>query len=157
MDFCKYLELNAKHDNVEKVVVGAIITNGDGDVFIARRKKDDFMGGYYEIPGGNSESGETIYDTLVREIKEETNLNIKGIISYVNYFDYVSDSGKKSRQFNFVVEVESIDNIILTEHDYYEWLKLDNIEKINKISNEVKGVLMIYRFNLLNSKNKWIN
>lgn len=154
MNFFNNLELNARKDGIDKIVVGAIIINEDGEVFIAKRKKNDFMGGYYEIPGGNAELGETIYDALVREIKEETNLDIKSVISYINYFDYVSDSGKKSRQFNFVVEVESLNNIILTEHDYYEWLNLDNIEKIDKMSNEVKDVLLIYRFNLSNSKGR---
>lgn len=152
MDFFGNLEFNAKQDGVDKIVVGAIITNEYGDIFIARRKKNDFMGGYYEIPGGNAELGETIYDTLVREIKEETNLDIKRVISYVNYFDYVSDSGKKSRQFNFAVEVESLNNIILTEHDYYEWIKIDDLEKIDKMSNEVKEVLLTYKSILQNDK-----
>lgn len=105
------------------------------------------MGGFYEIPGVNAETWETIYETLVREIKEETNFDITSVISYVNFFDYVSENGKKSRQFNFVVNVESIENVILTEHDYYKWLNLCDLEKINKISVEVKNVLMIYRFN----------
>lgn len=30
------------------------------------------------------------------------------------FFDYVSESGKKRRQFNFVVDVEVIEDIILT-------------------------------------------
>lgn len=145
MDIFKELESSAKKDHVEKIVVGAIITNDKGEVFIARRKLDDFMGGYFEIPGGNAEVGETIYDTLVRETKEETNLDIKKVVSYVNYFDYVSDSGKKSRQFNFVVEVESTDNIILTEHDYYEWLDINDLEKLNEMSDEVKEVLITYK------------
>ena len=145
MDIFKELESSAKKDNIEKIVVGAIITNKDGKVFIARRKLDDFMGGYFEIPGGNAEVGETIYDTLTRETKEETNLDIKKVVSYVNYFDYVSDSGKKSRQFNFVVEVESTDNIILTEHDYYEWLDINDLDKLNKMSDEVKEVLITYK------------
>ena len=151
MDFYSYLERKSKKDKVKKIVVGAIITNQDGKVFLAKRKKDDFMGGFYEIPGGNGESKETIYDTLVREIKEETNLDIKRVKSYINYFDYVSDKGKKSRQFNFVVEVKSLNNIVLTEHDCYEWLDLDELEKIKKISDEVKEVLLIYRFILKNN------
>ena len=89
MDFYNFLKKNAKKDKIDKIVVGAIITNENGEIFLAERKKDDFMGGMFEIPGGNAEKGENIYDTLVREIKEETNLNLKEVSKYINYFDYV--------------------------------------------------------------------
>lgn len=145
MDFYNFLKKNAKKDKIDKIVVGAIITNENGEIFLAERKKDDFMGGMFEIPGGNAEKGENIYDTLVREIKEETNLNLKEVSKYINYFDYVSESGKKCRQFNFRVEVEDGD-IRLTEHDSYKWIRLDEIEE-QKISPEVKECLVIHRFN----------
>lgn len=146
MNFYNYLEQNAKEDGVEKLVVGAIIANEKGEVFLAQRKTDDFMGGNYEIPGGNAEKGEHILDTLIREVKEETNLDVKKVVSYVNYFDYLSGSNKKCRQFNFKVEVTG-GPIVLTEHDTYKWIGLEDIEKVDKISPEVKQVLLIYKFN----------
>lgn len=154
MNFYEFLEKSAKEDGIEKIVVGAIITNKNGEIFLARRKQDDFMGGIYEIPGGNAEKGESIYDTLRREIKEETNLDIKEVIAYINSFDYLSGSGKKCRQFNFKVNVES-GPILLTEHDTYKWIKLEEIEKENDISPELKYSLMVYKFNeelILNGK-----
>ena len=149
MNFYEYLEKRLKKDGIKKIVVGAIIVNDNNEVLLVRRKQDDFMGGFYEIPGGNSEENETIYETLIREVKEETNFDIEKVISYVNYFDYISDSGKKSRQFNFVVNVKSIDNLILTEHDCYKWVNLNKLEEIDNISDEVRECLLIYRFNSL--------
>ena len=149
MNFYEYLEKRLKKDGIKKIVVGAIIVNDNNEVLLVRRKQDDFMGGFYEMPGGNSEENETIYETLVREVKEETNFDIEKVISYVNYFDYISDSGKKSRQFNFVVNVKSIDNLILTEHDCYKWLNLNELEEIDNISDEVRECLLIFRFNTL--------
>lgn len=149
MGFYDYLKRVAKEDKIDKLVVGAIITNENGDIFLAKRKKDDFMGGFYELPGGNAEKGEGIYDTLVREIKEETNLDIDSVVSYIDCFDYISDSGKKSRQFNFVVKVKSVNNILLTEHDSYKWVNLRDLSKIKKISKEVRKGLLIYTFNIL--------
>ena len=145
MDFYRYLENCAKNNNVEKMVVGAIITNDNGEILLMKRKADDFMGGIFEIPGGNAEEGEGIYDVLKREIKEETNFNLKEVTAYISYFDYLSGSGKKCRQFNFKVEVTG-SSIILTEHDTYKWVRLDEIETQN-VSNEVKECLIIYRFN----------
>ena len=145
MNFYEYLENRAKDDGVEKIVVGAMITNDNEEILLMKRKEDDFMGGIFEIPGGNAEDGEGIYEVLKREIKEETNLDLKRVISYINYFDYLSGSGKKSRQFNFKVVVTG-GPIILTEHDTYRWVNLDEIETQN-VSDAVKESLIIYRFN----------
>lgn len=145
MNFYEYLENRAKDDGVEKIVVGAVITNDNDEILLMKRKEDDFMGGIFEIPGGNAEDGEGIYEVLEREIKEETNFDLKEVISYINYFDYLSGSGKKSRQFNFKVEVTG-GPIILTEHDTYRWVNLDEIETQN-VSDAVKESLIIYRFN----------
>lgn len=145
MNFYEYLENKAKDDGVEKIVVGAVITNDNDEILLMKRKEDDFMGGIFEIPGGNAEDGEGIYEVLKREIKEETNFDLKRVISYINYFDYLSGSGKKSRQFNFKVVVTG-GPIILTEHDTYRWVNLDEIETQN-VSDAVKESLIIYRFN----------
>ena len=145
MNFYEYLENRAKDDGVEKIVVGAVITNDNGEILLMKRKEDDFMGGIFEIPGGNAEAGEGIYEVLEREIKEETNFDLKRVISYINYFDYLSKKKKKSRQFNFKVEVTG-GPIILTEHDTYRWVNLDEIETQN-VSDAVKESLIIYRFN----------
>ena len=88
MDFYEYLENKAKRDCIEKIVVGAIITNDNGEVLLLKRKKDDFMGGLFEIAGGNAEKEENIYDALKRKIKEETNLDLIEVTSFINYFDY---------------------------------------------------------------------
>lgn len=145
MDFYKYLENKARNEKISKMVAGAVITNKNGEILLMKRKKDDFMGGMFEIPGGNAEKGEGIYEALEREIKEETDLDLKKVISYINYFDYLSESGKKCRQFNFKVEVTD-GPIVLTEHDAYKWVGLDEIEKQN-VSDEIKECLIVYRFN----------
>ena len=112
------------------------------------RKTDDFMGGIDEIPSGNMEKGENIYDALVREVKEKTNLDIVNVKSYIGSFDYISGSGKKARKYNFLLDIKNTENIILTEHDEYKWLTIEEIRKSNKITDEVKYILEICYFNL---------
>ena len=101
------------------------------------RKTDDFIGGIDELPSGNMEKGENIYAALIREVKEETNLEVVDVKSYIGSFDYISGSGKKVRQYNFVLDVKNTENIILTEHDEYKWLTIEEIRKSNKITDEV--------------------
>ena len=112
------------------------------------RKTDDFMGEIDELPSGNMEQGENIYESLVREVKEETNLDVVNVKSYIGSFDYISGSGKKARQYNFVLDVKNTGNIILTEHDGYNWLTIEEIRKNSKITKEVKYILEICYFNL---------
>jgi 8-oxo-dGTP diphosphatase len=58
-----------------RVGIGVIIVNHDGKVLIGKRLGSHAP--YYSIPGGNLELGETFEEGAAREIKEETNLEIK--------------------------------------------------------------------------------
>lgn len=147
MKFYDYLVERGKEDGVEKNVVGAIILNEKNEVLIMSRKVDDFMGGIDELPSGNMEKGENIYDALVREVKEETNLDLKEVVCFINSFDYISGSGKKARQYNFAITVEKGGQIKLTEHDAYKWESLQSARENSKITDEVKECLEIYSFN----------
>lgn len=138
-----------KEEGIIKNVVGAIVLNKNNEVLIMTRKADDFMGGIDELPSGNIENGEGIYEALVREVKEETNLEIEKVTSYINSFDYISGSGKKARQFNFAVAVTSTNDIKLTEHDSFKWLSIYEALNSPKITDEVKFALEIYRFNFI--------
>ena len=145
MDNYAYLLEQAKRERIEKNVVGAIIINEDRKILIMSRKSDDFMGGIDELPSGNMEPGEDIITALAREVKEETNCDLKEIVCYIDSFDYKSGSGKNARQYNFVISVEQTDNIILTEHDAYTWQTVEEVIDNPKITNEVKETIKKYR------------
>ena len=52
------------------------LINDNNEVLISLRKNKEEYNGYWEYPGGKVESGETIEQGLVREIKEELDLDI---------------------------------------------------------------------------------
>ena len=148
MDNYNYLLEKGKKEGIEKNVVGAIIINEDEKILIMTRKSEDFMGGIDELPSGNMEAGEDIITALAREVKEETNCDMKEILCYVDSFDYKSGSGKNTRQYNFVIKVKQTDNIILTEHDAYLWQTAEEIVDNPKITNEVKEIIKKYIENI---------
>ena len=129
----------AKKDGIEKFIVGAVIRNQD-KVLLLERPVDDFMGGINELPSGNMEEGEDILQSLIREVKEETNLDLDRILKYLGSFDYTSGSGKPARQFNFLITVKEIGEIKLTEHDNFYWAG-EGHEAFEKVSESVKEIL----------------
>ena len=147
MNFMSYLLEKGKSDGIIKNVVGGIIIK-DNKFLILRRKSDDFMGGTCELPSGNMESGEDISTALIREIKEESNLDVTSIKYFVNSFDYISGSGKKARQYNFLVDVND-NEIKLTEHDEYKWMSIEEVNNNSSITDEVKYTLNIVSYNYL--------
>lgn len=147
MDFFEDLEKKRKKDGIMKRIAGGIISNENNEILFLKRKSDDFMGGILELPSGNVEEKETIDQGLVREVKEETGLEINKIGIFINAFDYLSRSGKKSRQYNFEAIVKKSDNIFLTEHDEYRWLSYEEIQKSNEVTDEVKYSILIYKYN----------
>ena len=147
MDFFEKLEKKARIDEIVKLVAGAIILNQENEILFLKRREDDFMGGILELPSGVVEKGEKINEGLEREVKEETNLDIDKLGIFVNTFDYLSSSGKKSRQFTFEVKVMKNEDIFLTEHDEYKWLNYNEIKENENITDEVKYAIEIFRYN----------
>jgi len=134
------LALEADRDEVEQLVVGAVVRHG-GKILLLQRPADDFMGGIWELPSGKVETGEAIDQAVIREVEEETGLDVTAITGYLGEFDYRSGSGKKSRQFNFTVDVGRAEPVELTEHDAYAWTSL--VEE-PPVTDAVKQVLVRY-------------
>ncbi|MBT3293420.1 NUDIX hydrolase [Candidatus Peregrinibacteria bacterium] len=147
LEVIEKLEKNALIDGIQKLVVGAAISDGDKILILIRSDNDSFLAGYAEIPGGGveKEQGETIIEALERETKEETGLNIDRVIDYIGSFDYMSESGKKTRQLNFLLETDS-SKIILDsdmEHSDHVWCRPDDTKILNSLtmSNKMRKVI----------------
>lgn len=119
-EFFADLAQAAEAAGVRQLVVGAVVRHDD-HVLLLKRPESDFMGGIWELPSGKAEPSEPLDQALTREVLEETGLTVTDIREYLQSFDYVSGSGKKSRQFNFAVDVAAPEPVNLTEHDSYAW------------------------------------
>ena len=131
----------ARRDGIEKIVVGAIISR-DGKVLVLRRKQDGYLGGIDELPSGHVEQAEGVLAALRREVKEETGLIVIHIRRLESQFDYLTGSGKKARQLNFVVDVSDGENtIILSEHSAYCWAGPKEVQALN-LSEKTRNALV---------------
>ncbi|RLV58621.1 8-oxo-dGTP diphosphatase MutT [Parashewanella curva] len=70
------------------VAVGVII-NSQNQILIAKRHEHLHQGGKWEFPGGKVEEDETTSEALIRELKEEVNLNTSETTPFMELsFDY---------------------------------------------------------------------
>ncbi len=60
----------------QKIVIGVVFNHNHDSVLIAKRPKDRIKAGLWEFPGGKSENGESEFDTLSRELFEETGIEV---------------------------------------------------------------------------------
>jgi 8-oxo-dGTP diphosphatase len=59
------------------VGIGAVILNDDGKVFLAKRgKKARNEAGKWECPGGGMRFGDTMQETIIREMQEEFGISV---------------------------------------------------------------------------------
>ena len=63
------------HKNL-KIVVSIALINDANEILLSKRPNNKHLAGLWEFPGGKVENGEAPENALIREIKEELNIDI---------------------------------------------------------------------------------
>ncbi len=119
-----------------KSAVHMIIVDNDNKILLQKRKGSKLWPGYYALPAGHIDEGENQYDALVREAKEELDIEInpKDIInSYVvlrrNYFEI--DGKKLEPYIDYYFEIskyKGIPKIVeLNKCEELIWSNIDDL------------------------------
>lgn len=114
------LKLLLSYLSGHKRQVAAAVMEKDSKVLIAKRKKNDTLGGLWEFPGGKVEPGETPQGCLKRELKEEFDIEAEiGQLISATTFRY------------FFIPIELLayrvrhisGDFKVNEHDEIKWVK----------------------------------
>lgn len=109
---------------LKRVAAGAIIRNQR--LLVARRKPGESLEGYWELPGGKFEPGETPEQCLRRELQEELGLKVEVIeplCVHTHHYPRVS-----IELHVFVCSTEN-EPELLESHDRVTWAELDTLRE----------------------------
>ena len=123
---------NAPKANSVVPSVTAVVTNEDGDILLIHKTDNDL----WALPGGGHDVGESIADTVVREVKEETGVDVEvtGIVGL--YTDprhvMVYDDGEVRQQFSICFSTKLLGGDLTTssESKAVEWVAPPDLDAI---------------------------
>jgi ADP-ribose pyrophosphatase YjhB (NUDIX family) len=129
-----------------QIGVGVVVWRGDEFLLIRRGKPPRY--GQWSIPGGRQELGETTRETAVREIKEETDLEIE-LIGLVDVYDAirVDTNGSIASHFtliDFTARWVSGDAVAGDDAIGVGWFTLDDLPEL-KLWKETEHVIRASR------------
>lgn len=112
-----------------RVAAKAFIVD-DGKLLLMKRSTDDVhKPGWWDIPGGRLETGESPFDGLRREAQEEAKLDID-IIAPLDVRHFTRDDGQKITMIIFLCKPHH-KNISLSEaHTEHKWESLEDMDGV---------------------------
>jgi 8-oxo-dGTP diphosphatase len=106
-----------------QLAVSAVIFR-DGKVLLVRRARSPGKG-FYSLPGGRVEHGESLHTALAREVDEETRLKIEilGLAGWREVLPGDSATGGHYVIMSFAARWVGREPVLNEEHDDYKWLQ----------------------------------
>ena len=122
-----------------QLAVSAVIFR-DGKMLLVRRARSPAKG-FYSLPGGRVEFGETLHAALHREVSEETALKIE-IVEPAAWREVVpgATGGGHYLIMSFAARWSSGEVMLNDEHDDYKWLAPDSLGEL-KITGGLQEVI----------------
>ncbi len=119
---------------------------GTGRFLIAQRPLDGLLGGLWEFPGGKQEPNETLSQTLIREIKEE--LDIEITVPHTTPFTIVKHAYTHFRitlhTFHALYQDGTVQHLGVSNH---AWVTLDQLDSYAFARTDQKIVEALKRGN----------
>ncbi len=111
-------------------------------------------GGHWSFPKGHVESGENELQTALREIKEETGLDVSLMDGFRQSVEYFPKPHVKKQVVYFLGTPQGDDTVRKQEEEIseYRWCRLDDVDKMVSFKNDKRLVSEAKRY-LQNKQN----
>ena len=136
---------NKEEDRTEKVELTVLCLIEDNNkILLQNRIKKDWQG--YTLPGGHVEIGESFVNACIREVKEETGLDIKNPkLVGVKQFPI-----KRGRYIVFLFKTNEFSGTVASSDEgKMEWIEYSDIYKIDTV-DDLDKLLRVMNSNELN-------
>lgn len=127
-----------KNNKLHIVAVVAVIRNNLGKYLVLKRsEKEIAYPGLYTFPGGKVEDNDTIEETLINEVKEEANLDLKPGKILLKDKSFIRPDDQTAKVFSYLCEVENSDNVKISD-DFtdYKWVSFEDLKNISHVGIE---------------------
>src|SRR4051794_40622122 len=132
-----YDDPNAPVANSLVPAASAIVTDADGRILLHRRRDNEM----WALPGGVMELGESLGGCAVREVREETGLEVEPIGIVGIYSDpkhvFAYDDGEVRQEFSICVECRIIAGSVAVSDESYEvrFFAADDVEALPMVDS----------------------
>ncbi|MFN0169574.1 MAG: NUDIX hydrolase [Bryobacteraceae bacterium] len=112
--------------------VGAVIVDGDSVLLVERGREP--LKGYWSLPGGVVETGETLDEAVRREVREETGLEVD-LLGVVEIFERIMRDADGRAEYHYVLVdyVCRVSGGVLEARDdasRAEWVRRDRLSTL---------------------------
>ena len=124
------------------LVCSAVVLDANGRLLLTKRADN----GKWCLPGGHLESGETVSESIVREVKEETGLDVEilritGVYSNPHRV-LVYDDGNRAHvvALNFEVRILGGSLTVSDETTAFGWYSATDLAVLNVVDSHVERI-----------------
>jgi 8-oxo-dGTP pyrophosphatase MutT (NUDIX family) len=139
-----------KKEEKYKEYANFILINLKNEILCLKRtiNQSDEFSGLWCLPGGHIDINEQPQQAAIRELLEETNIDLKYQQATINLFDIVDVDNKSLFYYIYKIipeENKELDILLIlkeNEHSNWMWFPKDEIDKCNKFIGNLKDTLL---------------
>ena len=146
-NYIRWIRSKVGHEKIMLVHAGGCILNERSEVLLQRRGDCNMWG----LPGGTVELGETPEMAAIREVKEETGLDVEidELIGIYTDFDVICSNGDRFQSVLITYKLSNVGGELICDGDEtveLKWFKLENTPELfckqhQDILNDIKKQL----------------